>query len=293
MGPFELTIVLASAALHAVWSVAIKGSRDTVTFNALQCGVASAAALALLPFVDLAEVPPVVWRITAMTSLAHAFYLYGLSRALESAEISLVYPIARSTPAFMPLFAIPLLGESMSWVGALGIATVVSGMWLVSAGDGLRLRAFLQPGLGFAYLTLAATVAYGLFDKAAMTQLEAADWTSPIPRPIFYFFMLSLATSVWYVPLATWRRGTSRLREVASKEWHVALLACAISAASYGLILQALETAPASYVVAVRQSSVLFVLVLGMLRFGERPSLMRVAGACSTVAGVALIGMSK
>ena len=285
--------MLLSAALHAVWSVAIKASRDPVTFNLLQCGLASAVGLAMLPFIDLAQVPEAVWRITAMTSVAHALYLFALSRALETGEISLVYPIARSTPAFMPLIAIPLLGESVSWLGALGIATVVSGMWLVSAGEGLRLRSLLQPGLGFAYLALATTVAYGLFDKAAMTQLESVNWTSPIPRPIFFFFMLFLASSVFYVPLATWRRGTSRLREVATTEWRSALFACAISAGSYGLILEALQTAPVSYVVSVRQSSVLFVLVLGVLRFGERPSLMRVVGACSTVAGVALIGMSQ
>ena len=126
-----------------------------------------------------------------------------------------------------------------------------------------------------------------------MTQLETANWTSPIPRPIFYFFMLSLASSAFYLPLAVWRRGTSRLREVAVKEWRTVLFACAITTGSYGLILQALQTAPASYVVAVRQSSVLFVLVLSVLRFGERPSRMRVIGACSTVAGVALIGMSR
>ena len=292
MGPSELTIVLLSAVLHAVWSVAIKGSRDAVTFNLLQCGLASAVALALLPFINLAEVPEAVWRITAMTSVAHAVYLFALSRALETAEISLVYPIARSTPAFMPLIAIPLLGESLSWLGALGIATVVSGMWLVSAGEEFRLRSLLQPGLGFAYLTLATTVAYGLFDKAAMTQLAAASWTSPIPRPIFYFFMLSLASSVFYLPLAVWRRGTSRLREVAETEWRTVLFACAISAGSYGLILEALQTAPASYVVAVRQSSVLFVLILSVLLLRERPGPARLLGAGITVAGVAVIAMA-
>lgn len=292
MGTFELTIVLLSAALHAAWSTAIKGSRDSVVFNLLQSGLLSAAALVLVPFANLSEIPVAVWQIAAATGIAHALYLYWLSRALETADISLVYPIARSTPAFMPLAAVPLLGESVSWQGAAGIATVVGGMWLISAGGRLSLRALLQPGLVFAYLTLATTIAYGLFDKAAMTHLEATPWTSPIPRPIFYFLLLYLTSSVFYVPLALWRRGTSRLAEVTTTEWRGVLLAAVISVGSYGLILEALRTAPASYVVAVRQSSVVFVLILSVFRLGEQPSWGRTLGAGLTVAGVALIAVA-
>jgi drug/metabolite transporter (DMT)-like permease len=56
-------------------------------------------------------------------------------------------------------------------------------------------------------------------------------------------------------------------------------------------VLQALATAPASYVVAVRQASVLFALLLGVLRLRERPGRPRVLGALATVAGVALIAL--
>ena len=48
-------------------------------------------------------------------------------------------------------------------------------------------------------------------------------------------------------------------------------------------------TAPASYVVAVRQTSVLFAVVLGVAVLRERPGRPRVVGAAATVLGVALI----
>ena len=57
----------------------------------------------------------------------------------------------------------------------------------------------------------------------------------------------------------------------------------------YGLILKAMETAPASYIVAVRQISVLFVLVLGAFMLRERPGRARIIGGTATVVGVALI----
>jgi drug/metabolite transporter (DMT)-like permease len=291
VGAAELAIVLVSAGLHAFWSVAIKGSGDSVVFNVLQSLLASALALALLPFVELRELPPAIWPLVAGTSVAHAVYFYGLSRALEEADISLVYPIARSTPAFLPLAAVPLLGETISLAGALGIGTVFAGMWLVNVGRRLDWRAFFQPGIAFAYLTLAATVAYGLLDKAAMSELEGAAWTSPIPRPIFYFFALYLGSALLYVPLGLWQRG-GRLVSIARSEWRGVVVAVAISIASYGLILEALRTAPASYVVAVRQASVLFVLAISVRRLGERPGPARAMGALLTVLGVGLIAVA-
>jgi drug/metabolite transporter (DMT)-like permease len=288
----ELAIVLLSALLHAGWSVAIKGSRDGLSFNLLQTLVASAVAVALFSAVDLDEIPSALWPIVAATGVAHGLYLYWLSRALGEADISLVYPIARSTPAVLPLLAIPLLGETLSLQGALGIATVVAGMWLVNVGLALGWRAFVAPGIAFAYLTLATTVAYGLLDKAAMAHLDAATWTSPIPRPIFYFFMLYLASAFVYVPLCLRRQGIHALVSTARGEWKSAGVALAVGLAGYGLILEALRTAPASYVVAVRQASVLFVLALSVLRLGERPGRVRVVGAVLTVAGVATIALA-
>jgi drug/metabolite transporter (DMT)-like permease len=288
----ELAIVMLSALLHAVWSVAIKDSSDGLVFNLLQTPIGVVVALTLLAVVELDEVPAVLWRIVAAAGIAHGVYLYWLSRALAEADISLVYPIARSTPALMPLVAIPLLGEQLSWLGALGISTVVLGLWLVNMGQGLRWR-LAGPGIGFAYLALGATVAYGLLDKAAMTELSAGPWTSAIPRPIFYFFMLSLAMGVVYVPLSLMQTSAAAVRRVAREEWPKILLASLVGLAGYGLILEALRTAPTSYVVAVRQSSVLFVLILGVMRLGERPGRPRILGAACTVAGVALIAIAQ
>ena len=76
------------------------------------------------------------------------------------------------------------------------------------------------------------------------------------------------------------------------EEWKRALGAAAISLIGYSLILKAYETAPASYVVAVRQASVLFVLALSIALLGERPGRLRILGAIATVVGVALVAVA-
>jgi drug/metabolite transporter (DMT)-like permease len=67
--------------------------------------------------------------------------------------------------------------------------------------------------------------------------------------------------------------------------------ALAASLLGYGLILEAYKTAPASYVVAVRQVSVLFALLFAVVWLRERPDRRRVIGAAATVVGVALISL--
>jgi drug/metabolite transporter (DMT)-like permease len=127
----ELALVLASALLHALWSASIKQSGDPLLFNVLQLPLVVLLLAALVPFVSLAEIPTSLFWLLPATAIAHAAYVYWMCRAFEHGDLSLVYPIARSTPAFLPFFAVPLLGEHISWGGAFGIAVVVSGIWLV------------------------------------------------------------------------------------------------------------------------------------------------------------------
>ena len=287
-----LLLVLASAFLHAAWSVAIKGSRDPLTFTLLQLVTPIAMLAALLPWLDFSEIPPTAWKLLAATSFAHGGYFYWMSQAYEHGDLTLVYPICRSTPAFLPLVAVPLLGESISPGGALGIAIVVGGMWFVQVGQGFGWSFLAGRSARFAYLTLAATVAYSLFDKGAMASLAAAPWSSPVPRAVFYGLALGPVTALVFAPLVLRRRGGRAVLAAARREWGRATLAALVSFASYTLILKAFETAPVSYVVAARQTSVLFALLLGVIWLRERPGRTRIIGAAATVLGVALIALA-
>jgi drug/metabolite transporter (DMT)-like permease len=291
LAPLDFGLVLGSALLHAWWSASIKSSRDPLLFNLLQGVTSLALAIVVLPLLHWSEIPAPVWAWLGVTALAHTVYLLWMSRAFELGDLTLVYPIARSTPALLPLLAVPLLGERLSSGGALGIGVVVAGMWLVHAGPGLRLPDLRSPAAGYAWLTLAATVVYSLADKAAMSGLSGAAWTSPVPRAVAWYALLALACHVLYTPLVLRRRSLADVAACARGELRLAAFASAVSFVGYTLILKALESAPASYVVAVRQTSVLFAVLIGVLKLRERPGRPRVLGAVATVAGVALIAL--
>jgi drug/metabolite transporter (DMT)-like permease len=202
-----------------------------------------------------------------------------------------VYPIARSTPAFIPLAAAPLLGERISPGAGLGIAIVVAGIWLVGAGGGLSRSALWSEGARYAFLTLAAGVGYSLLDKAAMARLGAAPWSSPVPRAYLYAVLLGITGTFVFAPLAWLRQREGLLQRLRQGQLGRATFASLVSYLGYALVLAAMQSAPVSYVVAGRQTSVLFALVMGMLWLRETPGRPRIWGAVATVAGVALIAL--
>jgi drug/metabolite transporter (DMT)-like permease len=285
-----IALVLLSALLHAAWSASIKGSPHPLSFSLGQ-------HLLVLPFAVLGVasvagelLTPRLLACAAGTAVAHGLYGYWLALALERADLTLAYPIVRSTPALLPLLAVPLLGETPSPLGAAGIAVVVGGIWLVH-GRGLRLRALGAPALRYAWLTLLATVGYSLSDKAAMTALASGDYRGWLPPALVWYCVIVVSSTAVFLPLALRRVRRADLERTLRGEGWRAAAAVAVSLVGYGLILAAFEHAPASYVVAVRQSSVLFAAWIGVALLGERPDRGRLVGAAATVAGVGLIGL--
>ena len=281
-------MVLASALLHAIWSATIKGTRSPAAFNAVQVMTQFAISLALLPFWSPSDLGAAAWLFLAITGLAHGLYFWFLGNAFERVDLTLAYPIIRSTPAFLPLIAVPLLGETLTGVGVVGIAVVVGGIWLVHAEGGLR-RAFATPGIGYAWLTLAVGVAYSFADKGGVSALASGEWTAPLPPALAWFSASGLVAPLVYWPIAWKRLPREDLTWAFRNDVPRAFGASFASLVGYGLILHAYTTAPASYVVAVRQMSVLFAVAIAVVFLGERPSPRRIAGAAATVAGVALI----
>jgi drug/metabolite transporter (DMT)-like permease len=239
------------------------------------------------------EVPAPVWGLLAASAVTHSVYAYTLSRSYAHAELSLAYPIIRSTPAFVPFVAVPLLGEHVSPLGAAGIGLVVASLWAVQMGGRFEARALLTRGALLAWLTLGVTVIYSIVDKQAMARLGATPWSGRAPRSLVYLALLYASYLPLFVLLA---RRSVGVRHVAAafrrRPWRpVAAAACDVL--SYSLVLRALQTAPVSYVVAVRQASVLFALGLALVLLRERPGPVRLLGGALNVAGVALIALGS
>ena len=291
MTALALASVILSAFLHAAWNTAAKSSRRPMVFLFSLEVVTTVLGAPLLLLVDLGAFPLRLWLLLAGTSVAHGFYGYCLTRAYEEGDLSLVYPISRSTPAFVPLPAVLLLGEKLSLVGLAGIAAVLAGIWMVQTGQRLAGRGLLHPGLRFAYWTLVTTVLYSLVDKEAMALLDELPWRTSLPRAVAYYYLMSACHLPVFWLLARRRVSVGAVVDLLrGRPWSMFGFVV-VALTSYGLILDALRTAPVSYVVAARQTSVVFAMLLALFWLREAPDRVRIFGALLTIAGVVLLAV--
>ncbi len=198
----------------------------------------------------------------------------------------------RSTPAFVPFVAVPLLGEHVTPGGVLGVALVVASLWAVTWERGRGVRVLRSPGAMLALLTLGTTVGYSLVDAEAMRRLGEVPWSGRVPPAVAFMTLLYVFYLPGFVLMARRRVGPREVGAILRARAPAVVTASLFGFASYTLVLHAMQTAPVSYITAVRQSSVLFALAIAVVFLRERPGRLRLVGAVANVAGVALIAVS-
>src|SRR6266513_1927932 len=128
-----LALVIVAAALHATWHFLVKRTEQRQLFTGWVLAVAAVLYSPILLF--FAPVVRAVWPVAVVSAIVQGTYFMLLVRAYERANFSLVYPIARgSAPALLTLWGIVFLGEHLTFVGILGLACLLIGLFIVGPG---------------------------------------------------------------------------------------------------------------------------------------------------------------
>ena len=291
--PISIILVLFSAFFHALWNYYGKASRSPQLFffwiGAFTVGVAVLAFALQLPVA-----PRSVWGYIAVSGVVHFFYWLCLSRAYTSGEISYVYPIARSAPGFIPFFAFLFLDEHLSVQGLIGIFLIVFSIYLLQQqSGGLTLKRLLryirQPASVWAFATLGTVIAYSLIDKAGMSKFYAHSIQQHPWQPVSYFLAESVITMALYGGYILLCSPLQEVADIGRRDWKKIITTGLLCMVSYMLILYVYMTESVSYVVALRQSSVIFAVLLGGYLLKESQTKLRFAAAVVMVIGVLLI----
>ena len=259
--------------LHALWNIALARSQDSE---------AATAVMLLASIVLFAPAVAFTWRVEwaaapyiAGSAVFELAYFALLARAYRRSELSLVYPLARGlAPVLVLVVSVPLLGVSTSGPQVAGILLVGLGVVLVR---GLR-RAADGRGVVFAVAIAGCVCAYTLLDKEGIIHADA----------LTYLELVSIGPAVAYAAAIVKTKGAAALRLEFGPRTILASLALF---GAYTLVLLALERAQAAPVSAVRESSVLFAMLLALAVLRERVTPARFAGGALIVAGVALVAL--
>ncbi len=286
-----LLIVLLSAAGHAMWNLLAKQSRHKLVFI---WGLYSLALPLFLPIYLWkglgADFSAGAWACMVASGAAKAVYVILIAEALTLGDLSMAYPLSRTAPALVPLWAVLFLGERLSVLGLLGIALVVGAVFVIHL-EGLsiahvyRLSGRMRTrGTGFALLAALAISAYSVIDKLAI-----ARYADPIP----FGFVHWIFSAGFLLPYVLWRCGWHEIRETFRTEWRPLAVAAALDIGAYTLILFVMETSKVSYIVAARQMSQIAAIVLGTVVLKEAYGRIRLLGGALILAGIALIACTR
>ena len=273
--------VLAAAALHAVWNALVKGGIDKrVSMAAVVLGSTPPAVLGLLA----APAPaPAALPYMGAALMLHVGYQLFLMQAYARGDLTQVYPIARgSAPLIVALVSVLFLGVTLGpgeVAGVVLIGTGVLSLALVRRADGVR----NGPAAGLALVTGLFIAAYSLVDglgaRVAGSSVGYYSWVAIANGAVTGALLASFAPAV--------------LREAFGAGRRAMAVGGTASYLAYAIVTWAFTQAPIALVTALRETSILAALAIGVLVLKERLDLAKVASTATVLLGAVLVRFGR
>ena len=275
MSTIVFLAVLGAAFSHAFWNGQIKTGVSKQTSMLILTVGQGGIGLFVAVFRGLPVTEAWPWLIAS--GVIHMLYQLFLAYACEQGDLSRVDPIARgAAPMIVVIFSVLFLTDPINGWEYIGIAVLGAGIVLMARGvfgnnESLELLPF---ALGSACATAGYSLVDGLGARVSGDAITYVTWV----------FVMS---GVFYVPAVLALRGRTVL--IADRRaWTVGLVAAAASYFAYAIVVWAMTLAPIAVVTALRETSILFAVLIGWIAFGERMDRGKIAAAILIVLGVLL-----
>lgn len=284
---YWIALVLISAATHPLRDLTLKGAAHPVScyIGTSLTAVVMATLHGLVTGQGLA-LPREAWPYVLISALGLSLYYYGTLSALRRGNLSVYYPIVRSSPIAIVAFSWLFWGQPYTWLALLGIVLVLAGSFMIQKAPGGLLQD--PKAFALAVLALMGSAAYSISDARAM------QVTPPAP---FLFYCYALVVPI----LASVRAWEDRheaapflgvVRGLMAAPGRI-IFAGVSSYLSYLFILAAFKMgAEAATVSAVRQASIPVSVILAAVILKEPRFLPRMGWASLIALGIAAIAMA-
>lgn len=267
-------LVLVAALLHAAWNTLIKFSGERLLVVACMDSVALLFGTLALGFV---AVPPLeIWPWILASALFELLYRYLLIQAYRVGDLGLVYPLMRGlSPLVVLALTFIFAGEVLTNQQVIGILLIPFGMLclLWQGGGGERLPWSMLPVVALIGLCIGC---YTFIDGHALRR-----W----PHPLDYLVWVTLL-SAWPFPLLALVGKRPAFLLFWREQWRLGLAVGFCVLFSYALVLWAMQLGSIAEAAALREISVILVVLFGM-RYLKEPFGRSRLLACALV----LIGM--
>ncbi|KIQ01421.1 membrane protein [Agrobacterium tumefaciens] len=256
-----LLLVLLGALLHAGWNALVKSGADKALDASLIAAGAAACSIPFLPFVPMPGSAALPFLV--LSAVLQFTYFRLVAAAYTVGDIGLVYPIMRGVaPLIVAASSNLFLGETLSPAAIVGIAIISSGILTLALEARSGGRRPILLALANSVVIAGYTFVDGVGARLSTSPLSYTLWMSLLP-PMMLFS--------W----AFYQRGWQPVATHVRQHWWRGLAGGAGSILSYGLALWAMTKAPVAVVAALRETSILFAIVISVVILNEKASLWR------------------
>ena len=284
-----LWLALLAAVAHAVFGAINKGGADPY-LNRGAINVAYATMAAPVAVFAVPPPTPALWAVLAGATAIHFVYELLQARSYALGGFTLVYPVVRGTgPLLTALAAIPIFGEAFTasqWLGLLMLSGGIYGLGLVNlraAGIAdLAAARSVRAALTASLLTGVMVAVYTTYDAWGIR--VAAD---PFTFLAWFYTLGGLAFPA--VSVLRWRAMPPAQRPRPLRLAGRGVLGALVAFASFAPLMLATRLGDVAQAAALRETSVVFAAVIGVVVFRERLGPARLALIAAIAAGAVLI----
>lgn len=270
-----LLLVLGAALLHATWNIIVKGGDNKLFESAMNALGGGLGAAVILPF--LPPLPAACWPYLLLSCCCHLTYYICIAAAYKEVDLSLGYTIMRGSAPLLTSIVMLALGQSLPPLAWCGVAILCGGI-LVLTLDNFRRSASLRGiliSLRTSFVIMGYTLADGFGATTANDGVTYACW----------IFFLNIFPLHIYVFIRHGREYLPYLRQRAV----VGIAGGLAGLGSYGIAIWAMTVAPIAMVAALRETSVIFGMLMAVMFLGERMTLFRVVAVLLVCCGTMLL----
>lgn len=261
-----IVLMLLSMATFAAADTLIKVSGSflspaQIMFFLMSGGLILFSIIAVLQGETLKD-PRAVAPVLLLRYCAEVTGLVGMVMALTYAPLSTVGAVTQASPIMVAVGAVLFLKETVSWRRWSSIALGFLGVVLV-----------IQPGAE----SLNFAVAWAVL---ALVAFSVRDLVTRLTPPDISSASLATYTMVAALPFAiAWVLFNGESFFPAQVNWVVVTFMVLLGSVAYLLLIASLRVGELSAVMPFRYSRIIFLLVLGVLVFDERPNVSMLIGA--------------
>ena len=275
-----LTVFLAiifAALLHAIWNAMVKKGDDKyISLTAVVLGHVpiSIVVIFFTPTLSFQSIPYIF-----ISAIFLSGYEWCLLSAYRLEDYTKVYPIARGTaPIFIVVLSLLLFNVNISKVELMGILVISFGIIILGFQNIKTLKNYpaLVYTLGTGLFISCYSISDGYGGRMSMSPLNYTAWLM-ILNAVIFSILLKIMNKPGVVK-GVFREGKK-----------IFFIGGTLSYIVYGTIVWAFTQAPVPLVAALRETSIIFALLIGTFFLKEKFTLLKTTAVLTIFLGVILL----